>query len=123
VSAPNVVDSSAWLEYFAGTPRARTFAAAVEDADNLVVPVVCLLEVFGKVLREQGETKALHAVAVMQSGRVVPVDATLALDTARLALPLADSLIYATAQQHGAILWTQDEHFKDLPAVKFFAKK
>lgn len=41
----NVVDSSAWLEYLADTPRAKLFAGAIEDADNLVVPVIVLYEV------------------------------------------------------------------------------
>lgn len=122
MKAPNVVDSSAWLEYFADTPRARLFAAAVEDTDNLVVPVLCLYEVFKKVLREQGEHDALQVASVMQSGRMVEVDAALALAAARHALPLADSVIYATAQRHGAMLWTQDEHFEDLPGVRYFAK-
>jgi predicted nucleic acid-binding protein len=37
-----------------------------------------------------------------------------------LGLPLADSLIYATAQSGGATLWTQDEHFSGLAGVKYF---
>ena len=123
MSAPNVVDSSAWLEYLADTPRAKTFAAAIEDTGNLIVPVVCVFEVFRKVLRERGETAALQVAGVMQSAQVVPLDASLALAAARYDLPLADSLIYATARACGAVLWTQDEHFKDLPGVKFFPKK
>lgn len=122
MKAPNVVDSSAWLEYFADTPRARQFAAAIEDTDNLVVPVLCLHEVFKKVLRERGEHDALQVASVMQSGRVVDVDAALALAATRQALPLADTLIYATAQQYGATLWTQDEHFEGLPGVRYLAR-
>ena len=80
-------------------------------------------EVFKKVLRERGENEALQVASMMQSGQVIEVDSALALDAARYALPLADSLIYATALRHGAALWTQDEHFKDLPGVKYLAKK
>ena len=123
MSVPNVVDSSAWLEYLADTPRAKTFAAAIEDSENLIVPVVCVFEVFRKVRREWGETPALQVAGLMQSAQVVPVDTALALAAGRHDLPLADSLIYATAQARGAVLWTQDEHFKDLPGVKFFPKK
>ncbi|HMO65363.1 MAG TPA: type II toxin-antitoxin system VapC family toxin [Verrucomicrobiota bacterium] len=122
MKAPNVVDSSGWLEYLADTPRARLFATAIEDAASLLVPVICLHEVFKKVRRERGENDALQVLAVMQSGRVVPVDEALALAAARFDLPLADSLIYATAQREGAVLWTQDEHFKELPGVRFFAR-
>jgi predicted nucleic acid-binding protein len=121
-----VVDSSAWLEYFAGTPAAATFAPPIEDTRRLVVPAVTIAEVFKRILQQRDETSAIRAVAVMQQGDVVLVDATLAVAAARLGaqhkLPLADSLIYATAQLRGATLWTQDAHFKGLPGVKYFPK-
>lgn len=122
MKAANVVDSSAWLEYFTDSDRASLFAPAIEDAAHLLVPVITLYEVFKKVLRERGEDDALQVAGVMQSGRLIDVDGALALEAARHALPLADSLIYATARRHGATLWTQDEHFKDLPHVRFFPR-
>jgi uncharacterized protein with PIN domain len=67
----NVVDSSAWLAYFADTPNAAVFAAAIEDERRLVTPAICLLEVFKVIARQRGESDALQAVAVMQQGRVV----------------------------------------------------
>lgn len=122
MSIPNVVDSSGWLEYFADTDRAHHFAPALEDSGNLIVPVISIYEVFKKVLRERGEDAAIQIAAMMQGGEVVDLDSGLALEAARLPLPLADSLIYAAAMRRGAILWTQDEHFKDLPGVRYFAK-
>ena len=119
----NVVDSSAWVEYFADTKRAKLFASAIEDVDRLVVPVVTMYEVFKKFLRERGESDALQAVSAMQSGQVVDLDVSLALEAGRFDLPLADSLIYATAQRHGATLWTQDEDFEGLSGVRYFAKR
>lgn len=122
----NVVDSSAWLEYFAGTPAAAPFAGAIEDTRRLVVPAITVAEVFRRILQQRDETSALRAVAIMQQGEVIPLDAALALAAARLGLahrlPLADSLIYATALLRSATLWTQDEHFRGLPGVKFFEK-
>lgn len=118
----NVVDSSGWLEYFAGTARASLFAKAIEDTGKLVVPTITVYEVFKKVLRERGENLALRAASQMQMGEVVTVDVSLCLSAARHDLPLADSLIYATAQQHKATLWTQDAHFEGLPGVRYFAK-
>ena len=120
---PNVVDSSAWLEYLIGGARAERFAPAIEDSKHLVVPVIVLYEVFKKVLRERGEHQALQVAAAMHAGKVVPVDAALVLDAARYPLPLADSLIYATAQRLGAIVWTQDDDFKGLPGVQYFARR
>ena len=121
MSAANVVDSSGWLEYFADTERAAFFAPAIEDTENLIVPVLSIYEVFKMVLRERGEGAALEIVSAMQSGTVVAIDDSLAMAAARHQLPLADSIIYATAVQHGALLWTQDEHFKNFPNVRFLS--
>ena len=118
----NVVDSSAWLEYFADTPRAKHFAAAIEDAANLIVPAIVVYEVCKKVRRERGEDAALQVAAALQSGRVADIDGSLALEASRLDMPLADSLIYATAQRLGATAWTQDEDFRELPGVRYFQK-
>ncbi|MES2706856.1 MAG: type II toxin-antitoxin system VapC family toxin [Verrucomicrobiota bacterium] len=122
MSSSNVVDSSAWLEYLTGSDRAGLFAAAIEDEENLVVPVITIYEVFKKVLRERGENEALQAASVMRSGQVVDLDGSLALEAAHHALPLADSLIYATTLRYGATLWTQDEHFKKFANVRYFSK-
>lgn len=119
---PNVVDSSGWLDYFADTERAAFFAPAIEDPDRLIVPVISIYAVFKKVLRGRGENAALQIASMMQTGRVVDLDSSLALDAARHPLPLAASLIYATAINHKAVLWTQDEHFKNLSDVRFFQK-
>ncbi|MDD5262595.1 MAG: type II toxin-antitoxin system VapC family toxin [Methylacidiphilales bacterium] len=122
MSTANVVDSSGWLEYFADSERASFFAPPIENAENLFVPVISIYEVFKKVLRERGENDALQVASMMQSGRLIDLDCALALEAARHPLPLADGIIYATAMRHEAILWTQDEHFKDLPNVRFFFK-
>lgn len=122
MNAANVVDSSGWLEYFADSAQANQFAPAIEDSANLLVPVITLFEVFRKVLRERGENDALQIAAMMQTGRLVNLDSALAMEAARHPLPLADSLIYATAMRFNATLWTQDEHFKGLPRVRYFPK-
>lgn len=120
----NVVDSSAWLEYFANGPNAAHFADAIEDTQALVVPSITLLEVFKRVVQQRDETMALTCVAVMQQGRVVDLDSALALRAAavslRHGLPLADSIIYATAQSVGALVWTQDGDFEGLDGVRFW---
>jgi len=118
----NVVDSSAWLEYFADTDRADLFAEAIEDADHLIVPSICIYEVYKKVLRERGENAATQIFSLMSLGRVVNLDASLALEAARHPLPLADSIIYATALRFGAILWTQDSHFEHTLGVRYLPK-
>jgi len=118
----NVVDSSGWLEYLADTPRARLFAPVLEAPQDLIVPVLSIYEVYKKRRREHGQRRPLEVASLMQSGTVVDIDASLCLDAAELDLPLADSLIYATARRHNATLWTQDDDFKGLEGVKYFGK-
>ncbi len=119
----NVVDSCAWLEYFANGANAAFFARAVEDTRKLVIPTLSLYEVFKRILQQRTESDALQAIAVMQQGTVVDLDARLALSAARISvdckLPMADSVMLATARAFGATLWTQDEHFKGLPGVRY----
>ncbi|HEU4990758.1 MAG: type II toxin-antitoxin system VapC family toxin [Gemmatimonadota bacterium] len=123
----NVVDSSAWLEYFADGANAGVFAAAIENTTKLLVPSICLFEVFKRVYQQRGEGAALQAVAMMQQGTVVDLDGALALTAARLSadlkLPMADSVVLTTARQYGATLWTQDADFADLDGVRYVAKK
>jgi toxin FitB len=123
----NVVDSSAWLEYFANGSNASFFAGPIEATDELVVPSVTLYEVFKRVLQQRDESDALRAVAIMQQGSVVDLDARVALTAARLSLdtrlPMADSVILATARLHQATLWTQDADFASLPGVRYRSRK
>ena len=123
----NVVDSSAWLEYFADGPNASVFAQAVESTDELIVPTICLYEVFKSVLRQRGESAALSAIALMRQGEVIPLTERIALLAADLSLqtrlPMADSVILATARLHRAHIWTQDTDFDGLDDVTFAAKQ
>ncbi len=123
----NVIDSSAWLEYFADGPNAADFARAIEDIDSLIVPSLTIFEVFKRILQQSDETAALRATAAMQQGQVVELDATLAINAAKLShdlgLPLADSIILATAKARGAVLWTQDGDFEGMTGVEFRKKK
>jgi len=123
----NVVDSSGWVEYFSKGPNARIFIPAIQDTQNLLVPTICLYEVFKKVLLQFDEETALQALSVMTLGQVVELDRDLAIDAAlvssEMKLAMADSIILATARVYDAILWTQDRHFKDIPGVKYHGKK
>ena len=123
----NVVDSSAWLEYFSDGPNAGFFAKPIENTRELLVASLSLYEVYKRVLQQRGDSDALQIVAVMQQGRLVDLDGNLALQAARLSrahgLPLADSVMLATARAFDAVLWTQDADFKALPGVQFRATR
>jgi len=122
----NVIDSSAWLEYFAGGPNAAHFAAAIEDPNQRLVPSITLLEVFKRIAQQRDESTALQYIALMQQGTVIALDADLALRAAVLGqrhkLPLADSIIYATAQRAKATVWTQDADFAGLSDVRYWSQ-
>ena len=123
----NLVDSSAWLEYFANGPNASFFAKPIEQVDLLIVPSLSLYEVFRRVLQQRGQDEGLQAIAVMQQGTVVDLDKEIALSAAKLSieskLPLADSVILATARAFGATLWTQDADFAGISGVRYRKRK
>jgi len=123
----NVVDSSGWLEYFGDGPNADFFAPPIQKVEQLLVPTLSLFEVFKRIAQQRGEGDALQAVAVMRQGRVVELTAPLAVDSARVSiqerLPLADSIMLATARTYGAVFWTQDADFKSIDGVRFVEKR
>ena len=123
----NVVDSSAWLSYFAGDKNSGQFAKPIEVIDKLLVPSITLTEVFKSISRQRNEEAAFEAIAHMEQGRVIALDSELAINAAsygvELKLPLADSIIYATAQKYEATVWTQDSDFQGLSGVKFYPRK
>lgn len=122
----NIVDSSGWLAYFADEPSAKHFQIPLQDIELLVVPSITIYEVSKVVLRESGENEALQAVAAMQKGSVVALTTRLAIAASRISLqyklPMADSIILATAMDSNATIWTQDIHFENIPGVNYFQK-
>lgn len=121
-AGPVVLDSSCWLEVFDGGARAALFEAVAAEPDKLVVPVITVYEVFKYLFRVKGAEAATRAALYLQRGKVVEIDSNIAVAAAANGLPMADSLIYATAQAHKAIVWTQDAHFEGLAGVRYFAK-
>jgi len=123
----NIVDSCGWLEYFADGANAGFFAPAVGDVSALLVPTISICEVFKRVLRQRGEGEAMQAAAYMAQGRPVELDMTLAMEAARVSaeegLPMADSIMLATAQAYDATLWTQDSDFAGVEGVEYVAKR
>ena len=122
----NQVDSSAYLEYFQDAPNAEIFAPIIENVAEVIVSSISIYEVFKKMKNDLGLVPAEEAVMHMKQSKMIDFDFELALIAARFStqykLPMADSMIYATAHKYGAILWTQDKHFDGLPGVQFIAK-
>ncbi len=122
----NIIDSSGWLEYFSDGPNANSFLEPLNDDASLIVPVITIYEVFKVVLRESTENEALQAVAAMQKGKVIDLNTKIAMNASKLSLqynlPMADSIILATAQAYKCVIWTQDTDFQNIENVKYFSK-
>jgi predicted nucleic acid-binding protein len=120
----NIIDSSGWLEYFSDGPNAIHYLPPLNDSSSLIVPVITIYEVFKVVLRESAENKALQAVAAMQKGKIIDLNANIAIDASRLSLqynlPMADSIILATARAYDCVIWTQDSDFQNIEGVNYF---
>ena len=123
----NIVDSCGWLEYFADGPNAVFFAPPIEDTKNLIVPAICIFEVFKCIHQQLNEDAALQAVALMHQAKVISFNDSSALYAAKLSidynLPMADSIILATARLEKAQLWTQDKDFEKIKGVKYIKTK
>ncbi len=122
----NVVDSSGWLAYFARDTNATQFAPIIQSTDTLVVPTICMYEVFKRILTQRGEEDALQAIGIMSLGTCADVTQEIAINAAKISsagkLAMADSIILATARTNKATLWTQDADFEGIEGVKYISK-
>lgn len=122
----NVVDSSGWIEYFAGGANADFFAAAIEDTRQLLVPTVVVYEVYKWILLYGGSQQTAWNISLLLDAYVVPLDSYVSLEAAensvQFKLSVADSIILTTARLYNATLWTQDAHFAGIEGVQYIAK-
>jgi len=122
----NVVDSSGWLEYLANGNNGYIYAPIIQDTKKLIIPTICIYEVFKRILTQRSEEVALQAIGIMSLGTIADLTREIALESAQLSiefkLAMADSMILATARANQATLWTQDADFKDIAGVEYFPK-
>ena len=120
----NIIDSSGWLEYFSDGPNAIHYLPPLNDTSSLIVPVITIYEVFKVVFREFAENEALQSIAAMQKGKIIDLNANLAMEASKLSLqynlPMADSIILATARAYDCVIWTQDSDFQHIEGVNYF---
>jgi predicted nucleic acid-binding protein len=122
----NVVDSSGWLEYFAAGPNTDFFAETIEDVNQLLVSVITLYKVVRRMERQYSTPEIRRNLNAMRRGTIIDLDESLALNAVQLSiqykLPMADSMILATAYLHGAILRAQDAPFAGIAGVNYISK-
>ena len=128
-----VIDTYAWVEYFAGSEAGRKVRSYVEGRD-CATPTIVVAELSGKLRKEilgkretdEGRSKKLEFV--QSSTEVIPLDNETATQAGELDVlrkrsvknwGLADSIVLATARGGGARVVTSDRHFADLKEVVF----
>lgn len=123
----NLVDSSGWIAFFTDGPSAGRFEPFLRKPSEVVTPSIVLYEVYKIIKRERTEEDALRAVGQMLKTRIIPLTDTLALEAADVSLeyglPMADSIVYATAHANGAELVTGDADFAKLSGVTFIRRE
>ncbi|MEW5873371.1 MAG: type II toxin-antitoxin system VapC family toxin [Chloroflexota bacterium] len=123
----NIVDSSGWLEYFADGENAAFFAPAIESSAQLLVPTICIYEVFKRLIGQCGESAALVQIGDMHQGQIVDLTSAIALQAAKIStelkIAMADSILLATARAYEATLWTQDADFEGIEGVQYIQKR
>lgn len=121
-----IVDSCGWLEWFTDGRLADKYQEYLADQDNLLVPAIILYEVYKILKSEVGEEKALLAVGYMKDSPIIPLDETLALAAADIALQeslaMADAIILATSLFHNCTVISSNSDLKDQGNVKFIPK-
>ena len=121
-----IVDSCGWLEWFTDGKLADAYQKYLADQDNLLVPAIIVYEVYKVLKREVGEEKALLAAGYMKNSPVIPLDETLALAAADIALQeslaMADAIIVAAARAQNCKIISSDSDLKNQPNVDYIPK-
>lgn len=122
-----VIDSSGWIEYFSKGPLISAYRSHIRSLHELVTPSIVVYEVVKKMLLDSGEEAAAEAAGQIGKTQIIVLDNAIAISAAQISikrkLPMADAIIYATAQSLHATLVTSDEHFNGLPGVEYIPRK
>jgi predicted nucleic acid-binding protein len=121
-----LIDSSGWIEFFSGGRLSDKYLAYIKDQTQLITPTIVLYEVYKKIKKSHGEETGLLVIGQLSATQVVPLTESIALLAADISLQynlaMADSIVYATAQDERAKLITSDSDLKNLPNTVYFAK-
>ncbi len=122
-----IVDSCGWLEWFTDGILADKYKEHLADTENILMPAIILYEVYKILKREVGEEKALLAAGYMKNSQVIPLDDTLALAAADIALyeklAMADAIIVVTSRAHNCKIISSDVDLKGQVNVDYIPKK
>jgi len=113
-------DTSAWIEYFAGTDLGRVVKGYIDGTETIYTPVIDLLEIKNKYQRENKKWKSRIEFICVRSS-IIDINTEIALIAADMKkefkLYSIDAIIYASARKMKSKLLTKDSHFKGLKDV------
>ncbi len=114
-------DSSAWIEYFAGTEKGSKVKKYIDENANIFTPSICLMEIKNKYLRE-GHQYQERIEFISNISTIIDITKEVSLLGAEIKnkyqLYTIDAVIYATSESKKSILLTGDHHFKKLKNVE-----
>jgi toxin FitB len=122
-----VVDSCGWIEFILGEENASFFEPILLNERQLIVPPLVIFEVSKRLLvlnQPRAASAFLSVVERCARPELTPMELFNAAETSRLyKLAMADAIIWQTARENQATLYTQDQGFQGLPSVQYKVKK
>ena len=117
-----VLDSSIWIEHLKSKPATGKISHYFKNIQEVITPTIAIYEVFKRMKKEHSVQETYDLVAQMLKTNVVPITADIAMTAANVSLehdlPMADSLVYATAVEYDCKVVTLDNDFRDLPRAE-----
>lgn len=114
-------DSSAWIEYFAGSSKGEKAKKYIDENANIFTPSICLMELKNKYIRE-GHKYQDRIEFICNISTIIDITREVALMGAEIKnkhdLYTVDAVIYAASQLKKSTLLTGDHHFKGLSNVE-----
>jgi predicted nucleic acid-binding protein len=122
VTSLDIIDTFAWIEYFAGTVRGERARPHIEMGDG-ITPAIVVAEFTDKYVREgmnpDERLKFIRTKTMIQSLDDETAEAAGRISADRRTKAkgwgLVDSCVLATARGKGLKVVTGDEHFEGLP--------
>jgi predicted nucleic acid-binding protein len=131
-----VIDSSGWIEYFAGTSKGSAIGGML--GSEAATPSIALAEIARKYRREGAQPSQVRKrlIFIEANSKIVDIDAEMAIDSARAfeelsekakregirSASLTDAIVLATARRLKARLITTDRHFKGLSETHYIGE-
>ena len=118
----NLIDSSVWIDYLVNGKHKEL----IEKEDKLLLATISLIEIKKKLSKLKIPNKEIHDKVeyIKKQSIIINLDLKIAEKASKLIiekeLPIADSIVYASALINNALLFTLDNDFRGLENVKIF---